>query len=451
MKSNSYFLLLTSFLLLVSLHARAQQEPASPQPSDSQSNESSGTVQDSRDRQTTDPDNRPLSGAQDLSPGIPQISKRVLDASLGVQQRLNATTSANSYRWNAENDVWGTLLWNRNWHRNSLLLHYTGGTLYGGNDYFQSIQTFDISQLLVFGRWSVNISNQAIYSPESSFGLPALEVLAANFFGTNPALLPNQTVLTGRTSRLSDGAVGQLEYAVSRRTALTMTGSYSLLHFTSTSLFDNTLKGATLGYDYLVTPRNTVALTYGYQQLEYSLFNNKLDINSATLGFAHQVPSRFTLQLEGGVQLTKSFGPGSLPRSSVRPDARVVLTSVWSRTQFRLSASKAVVSGAGFSVATNTTTASLSAERKLSRTWTSTINVGYASNSLIGLNFKLQTGFAQANLEKTMGQHLKVSLLYNFQRQAGDEFCALSLCAGEYLRHSVGIGARWQFRPAGYR
>src|SRR5215472_2266442 len=140
MKSNSYFLLLTSFLLLVSLHARAQQEPAPPQPSDTQSNESSGTVPDSRDPQMTEPDTRPLSGAQDLSPGIPGISKRVLDVSLGVQQRLNASTSANSYRWNPENDALGTLLWNRNWHRNSLLLHYTGGTLYGGSSYFESIQ-----------------------------------------------------------------------------------------------------------------------------------------------------------------------------------------------------------------------------------------------------------------------------------------------------------------------
>lgn len=451
MRRNSHTLLLTSFLLLAWLDTRAQQASAPPPQSDSQVNGSSAAGQDSHDNQAVDPDNRPLSGAQNLSPGIPESSKNVLNASLGVQQRLDATTAASSYRWYSENNVMGTLLWNRTWRRNSLLLHYDGGTLLTGDTSFYSIQTFDISQLFSFGRWSLKLSDQASYAPESTYGLPGLEFLSGSFFGTNPTLLPNQTVFTGQTSRVSNGSIGELGYAISRRASLTATGSYSLLRYTASSLFDNTQAGGSLGYDYALTPRTRVALTYGYQQLGFNLLNGKLDINSATLGYAHQILGRFSLQLEAGAQLAKSFGPLSPSRNSVLPEGHFVMTSVWRRTQFSLTASKAVVPGAGLSVATHTTTAALSAQRSLSRTWTSTINVGYAANSLIGFDYNFKSGFAEANLEKAMGQHVRLSLLYNFQKQAGDTVCSFSLCAEQFLRHSVGVGVKWQFRPVGFR
>lgn len=450
MRTNSHCLLLTCFFLAVPLHARAQQAPALLPQSNSQS-DSSGSAQDPGNGPAIDPDNRPLSGAQDLTPGIPESAKNGLDASISVQQRVDAATGSNNYRWYAENDALGTVLWNHAWHQNTLLLRYNGGTLFDGGTYFQSIHTFAMLQSFIFGRWSLQVSDQAIYAPESPFGLPGLELLSTNFFGTNPTLLANQTVFTGQTTRLSNSAIGQLEYAISRRTALTVAGFHSLLHYTATSLADNTQAGGRLGYDYALTARDTVALTYGYQQLEFNFLNSKMDINSATLSYAHQVLGRFSLQMEGGAQLAHSFGPMSPPRTNVLPEARFVLTSDWRRTRFSLSASKSLMSGGGLSVATNTTTASLSADRNLSRTWTSTINVGYAGNSLIGLNYKIKSGFVGATLEKTMGQHIRLSLLYNFQQQAADNVCTFSLCAGEYSRHSVGAGVKWQFRPIGLR
>jgi hypothetical protein len=347
--------------------------------------------------------------------------------------------------WNG--DAFATLSLSRTWKRNTLVLGYDGGSTFDIGQYSQSSHSLSISQLLSLGRWSLTISDQALYSPESPFGLPGLQPTFFNFLGTNPVLLPNQTVFTGHAPRISNGSVVQLEYAISRRTSLTATGSYSLLRYTGASFNDSHQGGGTLGYNYAVTPRDNVALVYGYEQMHFNLTAEKMDVQSATLRYSHQLLGRFSIQIEGGAELTKTVSPFSPPRTSVLPNGRLALISVWRRTEFSLSASRSVMSGAGLGVATNGTTASLAATRTLSRTWIGTINGGYAQNAFIGVQGKLRSAFAEASLERTVGRHMGLFFFYNLQKQIGDSVCASSLCAGGYLRHSAGVGLNWRFKP----
>lgn len=451
MKTRPQFLF--ALLVFAMLAPAWAQDSAQAGQEGSQAGNSSEAIQDANNTEKFDPDDRPLSGAEDLSLGTPESSKNVLNSSIRVDQRIDASprTAGNGYTWYGDSDVFGTLSLNRTWKRNSLVAEYDGGEVFYAGQYNQNTHTFNVSQLLTFGRWSLTISDQAIYSPESPFGMPGPQPVTINFLGLNLTFFPNQTVFSGYSPRVSNGSVGQLEYALSRRTSLTATGSYSLLHYTATSAADNHQEGGTLGYNYALGPRDKIALTYGYQQLQFNYLNNTLDINTANLNYAHQVLGRFSFQIEGGAQLTKSYGPFSSSRTNVLPDGRAVLNSAWRRTQFSLTASKSIMSGAGLSVATNTTTAGLSATRALSRRWTGSVNGGYAENSFIGFNQKFRSGYAAASLQRTLGQHAGFSFLYNFQKQVGGTICNGSICGEPLLRHSVGVGLNWTFRPVVFR
>lgn len=439
--------------------AWGQQGSAQPGPDDGQMGNSSQAIQDTNNPDKFDPDDRPLSGAEDLSLGTPESSKNVLNSSIRIDQRIDASPRAvrDGYTWFGDSDAFGTLSLNRTWKRNSLVAEYDGGEVFYAGQYNQNTHMFNVSQLVTFGRWSVTLSDQAIYSPESPFGMPGPQPITFNFLGINLWYFPNQTVLTGPSTRVSNGSVGQLEYALSRRTSFTATGSYSLLDYTATSVADNHQAGGTLGYNYALGPRDKIALTWGYQQLQFNYLNKKMDIDTANLNYAHQVLGRFSLQIEAGAQLLKNFGLFRLlapnvgqplpPQTSVLPDGHMVLSSAWRRTQFTLSGSKSILSGAGLSVATNTTTAGLTASRSLSRRWTGLVSGGYAENSLIGFNQKFRSGFAALNVQRNFGQHAGLSFLYNFQKQVGSELCNGAICGAPFLRHSVGMGLNWQFTP----
>ena len=452
MKNRPQFLLIIACVACtfsLPVWAQSAAHPVAQGGGDTQLSDSSQPIQGTNNSDKVDPDDRPLSGAEDLSPGTPESSKNVLNASIRIEQRINANPEpvTNGYRWNGESDAFGTISLNRSWKRNSFIADYDGGEVFYAGQYNQNTHTFNVSQLLTFGRWSLTLSDQAIYAPESPFGMPGPEPVTVNFLGLNLTYFPNQTILTGQSTRISNGTVGQLEYALNRRTSFTATGSYSLLHYTASSAADNNQAGGTLGYNYALTAKDKIALTYGYQQLQFNYLSNKMDINTANLSYAHQVLGRFSFQLEGGAQLAKSFGLFSPPSNRVLPDGKLVLNSVWRRTQLSFSASKSIMSGAGLSVATNTTTAGFYATRNLSRTWTATVSGGYAENSFVGFNDKSRSGFAGLGLQKSIGQHAGLSFLYNFQKQIGDTVCNGSLCGAPFLRHSVGVGLNWQFRP----
>jgi len=453
-KANLQFLLaISSLAVALFATARAQQSPAAPKQDDNQLSDSSQAIQGTNNADKYDPDDRPLSGAEDLSLGTLETSKNVLNSSIRVDQRIDGgpRTAGNGYAWTGQSDVFGTLSLNRTWKRNSFVAEYDGGDIFYAGLYNQNTQNFSFSQHLTWHRWSLILSDQMTYSPESPFGMPGPLPTSINFLGTKLTFLPNQTIFTGQSSRVSNSGIGQLEYAFSRRSSFTVIGSYSLLRYTATSVADNSQAGTTVGYNYALTPRDKIAVTYGYQQLQFNYLNSKMEINTANLNYAHQVLGRMSLQIGAGAQLTKRFNPFSHADTSVSPDGSVVLSSAWRRTQLSLSASKSILSGAGLSVATNTTAAGISASRTLSRHWSGSVSGGYAENSVIGAvsgsGDKFRSGFAGVSLQRTLGRRAGISFLYNVQKQVGSELCNASICGGAFLRHSIGIGLNWNFKP----
>jgi hypothetical protein len=410
---------------------------------------SSDQNQDNTGPDKVDPDTRPLSGDQYLSPGLPESARNVLTSSLRVDQRLdsNARSSGTGSTWQGDSDVFGDLTVQRSWKRNAFSLNYDGGGTFYAERNVYSTQQLSLSQLLTSGRWSLALADQTLYSPESAFGMPQLPPITLNFLGTLITLMPNQTVLTTQVTRISNTSTAQVEYAISRRTSITASGSYGLLDYLVAGATNNNQINGTLGYNYRFTPHNTLALTYSYQALRFAgpLASTTIDINTAGLSFSHQLTGRLSFQLGGGAEIAKIPGPPATTK--VYPNGQAGFTYAWRRSRLDLMASQALMSGMGLFTATNATIAQVNLSHTISRTLDGSANVGFAENSIIGLSQNIRSGYVGINLHKALGRQAGMYLTYNLQRQSSNLICAGPVCAQDLIRHSIGIGLDWQFRP----
>jgi len=453
MKNRPQFLLAIGFLAGALLLPAWGQSSAPQQPAqkDAQLSDSSQAIQGTSNAEKFDPDDRPLSGAEDVSLGTPEGTKNVLNASIRADARLdsNPRSAGNGYAWQGDGDVFGTLSLNRTWKRNMFTAAYDGGGIFYRGTNNQSIHSAALSQLLTWQRWTLTFSDQMTYSPETPFGMPGPQPTSINPFGINAAFLPNQSILTNQATRISNTNIAQVDYALNRRSSISATGSYGLLHYTGPGAFDSNQSGGTLGYNYALTPHDKVAVTYGYEQFTFSGSNT--DIQTTNLIYAHQVTGRWSAEIGAGAQMVKLFNSLTPSKDSLSPDGHANLMYAWRRSQLTLSASKSVMSGMGLFEATNTTIAQLTVSRALSRKLNGSISGGYAENSVIGTRTgageKIRSGFANLGLQRSFGRHAALDFTYYFQRQTGLTVCSGPVCAGDVLRHSIGLGFSWNFSP----
>ena len=70
--------------------------------------------------------------------------------------------------------------------------------------------------------------------------------------------------------RYRNSVLGQAEYSFSRRSAFTFSGSYGLLHFPNAGYVSSHMLNAQAGYDYLLDPRNSIAILASYGKIDYT-------------------------------------------------------------------------------------------------------------------------------------------------------------------------------------
>jgi len=399
--------------------------------------------------QTFDPDDRPLSGSEDVSLGTPEAVKNILNYSVRVDEMLNSNPRASfgrGYTWQGDQDVFGTIAVNRTWNQNSFKAQYDGGGIFYAGQDARSVHTFSLAQEFSLNRWQLRLSNQLIYSPESPYGLPGPQPSSTNPLGTDNTLLPNQTILTNQVSSLSNTSIGEASYGLTHYSSITAYALYSLLDYFASEAYNVNQRLGALGYSHSLSPHDKVAVTYAYAQFNFNL--GKTDVQTANLRYAHQVLGRVSAEIEGGAQLVNIYGYKIQLRDRIYPDGRFTLNYAWHRSQLSLAVARSVLSGAGLFIATNSTIASATLSRALSRKWNTSVSSGFAQNSTIGgVSQQYRTGFAAINLHRDVRRHADLYLTYNFQKQVGNKTCTGAVCAGPFLRQTVGVGLNWRFTP----
>jgi hypothetical protein len=241
--------------------------------------------------------------------------------------------------------------------------------------------------------------------------------------------------------RYMNGVLGQAEYSISRRSSLTFSGSYGLLHFTGAGFVNSTLVDAQAGYDYQLDPSNSVALLGSYGKINYTGTGNSTTDYVGAFAYGRKITGRLAFQVAAGPQEIQaaSAGPAgnfhllfALVNSSLNYQRR--------RSGVSFTYTRGLSAGSGVFQGATSNTIKGQANHNFTRFWTGAINGGYA----------LDNSLAPAGAAKTQfGQHAQINFNYGASRQNSPATCPVANCGGTGLQQTFGMTVNWHLRPLG--
>jgi len=419
----------------------------------------------------------PLSGAHDLSPGSEGRARSFVVPSLqwtGFAD-TNSSDAPGGSRRETQSTVLGSITLQRVAKHSQLNLDYAGGGFFYSRRLESSLGTNSLTngmmhrlgftEVLAWQRWKLLLDDRLLYLPESPFGFGGFGGLGSFSGGSggsyladaplmNPMLEPNQTILTGRSERISNLVAAQAEYRPGARSALTVTGTYGTLFFLNSPLMDNRYWGLLAGYNFALSRRDVLSITYGHYLFQLGGGNREILNRGFQLAYGRKITGRLSLELSGG----------PMANDIAKPLGGSVLKSFWNTNdslQYRfprwsvaISFRRQMTGGSGLLLGAESRVAQFSAGRQLWRTAYFSLNLGHAYNqsltqeSSTSRRTKYEAWQGGAMLSRELGPHMSFYVNYNVQRQiTNNPLCYGDNCGTVLLRHVGGIGVNWHGRP----
>jgi hypothetical protein len=475
MKSEKRIWVLAASLLLCAANTLAQGQPQNSTPRNpsaavpaARGVSPSDAGDASLNAPQAEPDTHALSGGEQLSLGALGGARNVLDIALILNEMgdAGAQYGLGPHQLGSLTMFGGSLNFNHSWRHYQLAGFYNGGdsvavpALYGST--YNWYQDVAIEQDMNWNRWTVRLRDDFLASPQAGFGgqnMGGPGLLGQFNPGGGIALSSlssgfgqNGTILTGQAMRLSNTALGEADYAVSRRSTLTFSGTYGLMHFLDPGYIDNHLVNAQVGYDYTLSPKDTIALIAGYVRSGYAGSAQITESDRLNVAFGRKITGRLAFQLTGGPMRVRlyNFVPQVAPQWTWNLNTHI--TYELRRTGYSLSYAHDTTTGSGvfFGARTDVITASL--HRRLTKMWTFTTNAGYARNvSLVtagpaASNFN--NWYGGANISRQVGRHATIGFNYGLQQQSTNVIvCPVANCGTTTLGQTFGMSLTWHPRP----
>lgn len=385
---------------------------------------------------------RPLTGARNLGLGLDAEHQNILESNLSVSESVSSNarlaSSTDSNQWSSVSGVSGTARLSRATGTTSTDFSYIGSAgFYPDNTgYNTHSHEFGIAQTFSARRWTLMLADSFNYEPEGSTGLPIFGPDGADL---RDEYLPNGTILTPITTRFSNTSVAELEYGFSRKTAITATGSYTLLKFPDSELLETTQRTFAGGMNHTFG-RNTFAVSYRNTMFRYQNLPETMETHSPELSIARRVSRRLSLDIGAGpevlittvnnVRLTEVLAAGHV--SILRRDGR---------TMSSLSYSRGVTGGSGVMPGAKTDDVAGQITRAFGRDLSLTATTSYARNSGALVLGTFKTVSAKGGVVRRLGRNASMALVYCYQRQISNgDFDNLQ-------SHGVTFSLTWVFRP----
>jgi hypothetical protein len=401
------------------------------------------------------PDMHVLSGAETLGLGSRRDLRRTFDPALqfsefgetGIVVGQTVTVS----------NLGGSLDVEERWARYHLVAVYKGEeiiyqpSIYG--IHYLPYHDVGISQEILLGRWTLRLRDDMLYSWASGFGGlftggPAQLGQNGSLNSIQPSLVPSVTIQTGLARQVNNTALGEADYAFSRRTTLTFVGSYGLLHFLDPGYINSDSINGRVGYNYALSTKNNIALTYNYDHMSFGGASSRvLHADVVQMAFGRKVTGRLAFQLAAGPQLLhlENFG---LTSRQLSWSAFSALTYDLRRSGYSLSYFRGVTAGSGVFFGSESETITAIAKHEFTRAWSSSVNGGYAVNNnlLLGgiLASRFDNWFVGASLNRQIGRQVRFGLSYGFQRQrSGGGGCPVLNCGLPESFSQFGVNLQW--------
>lgn len=426
------------------------------------------------------PDTRPLSGSALLTAGQPENHVNLFDMSLNVSVGggTGLLNSADQSVMGAEGVVGGDLSYAHMWRQNSFGASYDGGGTFFdpssssyGNGMFHSLT---LGEQVVEGRWKVRLTEDALYSTNADVGGAGLAGpgLLGDFSGPFSGLIPDfggvgETIISGLGRRMSDTSVADVEYDLSPGSALTVTGSYDLLHFFDAGFIDSRNYFTRVGYDLGVSTKSMIAFYGQAGRSNYGLFSTggtgpggsgtpPILANATEFGggvaYSQRVTGRMAFQVEGGPDyevLPTTGGAGSQNRWLW--DVAASLSYQSQKSTMSLSYFHGPTQGSGVFSGSSSQVINAGFTPHFTRFFTASLSGGYTRNNslvtLTGFSNQYSNWYASASVVRQLGRSLDLSFFYGALEQYAAGACPVASCALPGPRQTFGVGLAWHPRP----
>ena len=424
--------------------------------------------------ETSTTNDRPLAGAQDLSPDASESRRSYW------RPFFNVTSVLDTNPLGVGNTVtiapWGSfyggadLHWSS--HSSDLSFNYLGGGVlsqYSTED--GPIQQLSLGEKLSWRHAAISLFDQFGYLPQavSEFYVPMGADLSANREASlQPAFLPNQSIVSTLGQELTNSLLGELDVPFGQRSSLTLLGSYSVVRFFKSNFLDLNDTTVQAGFNRHVTRNNTVALLYRLTAFRFSDVYQPMDGHVFQLAFGRQVTGHMAFQVAAGPELA-FFRTVASQTPSVTSQQTVVHSKqlYWSldssmtydigRRVLKLSYGHSLTDGAGFLTGAVTDQGSAAIDTPFSRTLAAELIGGYARNQGLMQTTQQLTNeiyrdwFGGLTINHALSRKLSIFFSYQVQRQATNFVCVSVACGSEFTRQlvSVGLTGHAQARPIG--
>ncbi len=479
------FFLITASLIVWRATLCPQQARAQAQGPD----ENAGQYQ--AGSQTTNPGGRPaqqdngpsLSSVRAYSPGSIGEGRSFLLPAIQLSSYLDTNpygaSSGTGTDFLYRGSVSGSLALQWIKRKSQFNLSYAGGemvssrplTAYYGSDLgkYEDFHSMTIDEQINGKRWKADLMDQFSYLPESSFGFPGFNGLAGigQGFGTgfsangnllNPALVPNQSILTGNSRRLSNVSAVEVDYSMTPRSSISVSGAYGLLHYVSSGFIDTSYYVTSIGYDHSLTRRDNLGLYYSYSDISFSGLNEDIAGHSVQIAYGRRITGKLSLKLSAGPLVDVINQPAGGSVTSVFFTTYDSLQYLLHGGDLHLDYIRYTSPGSGVFFGAETNQVSAGLDHQLGRRFTGSIDFGYAQNRALsgsggvipGSRFNTWQG--GASLSRLLGRTMTLFVSYQFQREtANAPVCLGAQCEGAFLRHIASIGFSWKGRAIALR
>lgn len=493
MKSRVQMWSLILVLALAVPAARAQQQkdprvnpPVAPLPPIPMNESSSRAPLDDpapNPQNALKPDESPLSGAEAFTLGTSGGGRSYVTPSIRYTQVTDNTkrTTTSAADWRTNGNLTGNLSLLHIKSRSQFGIDYSaGGSLFStANNHRGSFHRLGISEHISWRRVTLLLADSMTYLPESSFGSGGFGGISTGLGGfgnsgsgtglggglggfggglgggSGSVIVPGQSILTGIGRRISNTAVAQIQYMVSPRASMTISGSHGMLRFLDGGFITSNNYRFSSGYDYKLNAADSIGVNYSSSMMRFSGINRSGNFHNVHLAYGRRLTGRLAMRLSGGPQFGTFTNPvaGSGHRTSWGLSSSLLYR--FRNSNLSLDYLHRATSGSGVLVGADSDNFNGSLSRQLTRMWSGGLSFGFAhNNSIRQLNTAattrtVNTWHAGLNLHRPLGRNAQLFLNYTAsgQRATNPVGCTGVVCGRLPIRHHFGLGITWGFGP----
>jgi hypothetical protein len=421
------------------------------------------------------PDNHTLTGPQDPTLGVPSNNHSYWAPHVDLSVTLDSEPPVGG--GDGGLTTWTSLTGgvDLRWMsgRSDMKLNYIGGGVFSNDGSSSSgiVQDLNFVDKFTFRRWALSVIEQAAYTPETAFGSGGFP--GVSLPGGAPGvggLIPGQTIITNEGQRFFNTSIGEVDVFLSPRSSLTFSGGYSLLHTFDENALDYGDVIAQAGYNYQVTRKDSVGVSYVFSGFRYNNFDESINTSTLLLSYGRSITGRLAFRVGAGPEfaaINTPIIPGTGVGAIGPPSGGSVNNLYWflstsvqyqlERTALSAAYSHGVAGGSGVLGGSVADTVTGSASRQLSRVSSGNVNVGYSRNAAListGLpqipnsNQTYDYWFAGVNYTRSWGRSLNMNVGYQLQYQnSNSSFCVGVGCGSSFTRNLITFGVGWRKQP----